>query len=101
MKDLYRENKQLKTVVITLHEKKLMNFNAKKYYIKVRLRYNNAFLNNFLKKNNRYYIFIIKINIMKIVININKRYLNMKNFHDFKKKSSEVKRLTYISLYEV
>ena len=37
-----------------------MNFDTKKYYIKVRLRYNNAFFINFLKENNRYYIFIIK-----------------------------------------
>ena len=64
-----------------------MNFDSKKHYIKVRSRYNNAFFINLLEKNNRYYIFIIKINVtnMKIVININKHYSNIKNFKDFKK----------------
>ena len=52
--------------------------------MKVRLRYNNVFLINLLKENNRHYIFIIKINVAKIVININKHYLNMKNFENFK-----------------
>ena len=62
-----------------------MNFNAKKHYIKIRSRYNNAFLFNLLKKN-RHYIFIIKINVinMRIVININKHYSKVKNFYNFK-----------------
>ena len=64
-----------------------MNFDAKKYYIKIRSRYNNAFFINFLKKSNRYYTFIIKTNVTntKIIININKHYSNVKNFEDFKK----------------
>ena len=62
-----------------------MNFDAKKHYIKIYLRYNNVFFINFLKKNNRYYTFIIKTNIIKIVININKYYSNVKNFEGFKK----------------
>ena len=33
-----------------------MNFNAKKYYIKIRSRYNNAFLFNLLKKKSTLYI---------------------------------------------
>ena len=63
-----------------------MNFNAKKYYIKIRSRYNNASLINLLKKN-RHYIFITKINITstRIVTNINKHYSNVKNFKSFKK----------------
>ena len=37
IKDLYRENKQLKIIAATSHEKELVNFDAKKHYIKVRL----------------------------------------------------------------
>ena len=64
-----------------------MNFDAKKHYIKIRSRYNNAFFINLLKKNNRYYTSAIKINVTntKIIININKHDSNVKNFKDFKK----------------
>ena len=63
-----------------------MNFDVKKHYIKVRSRYNNVFLINFLEKNNRHYISVIRINVIntKIVININKHYSNVKNFENFK-----------------
>ena len=64
-----------------------MNFDAKKHHIKIRSRYNNASLFNFLKKNNRHYTPIIKTNVTntKTVININKYYSNVKNFENFKK----------------
>ena len=52
MKNLYRENKQFKIIITTSHEEKLINFDAKKHYIKVRLRYNNVFLINLLKESN-------------------------------------------------
>ena len=63
-----------------------MNFDAKKHYIKIRSRYNNASFINLLKKKNRYYIFIIETSVtnMKIIININKYYSNVKNFKSFK-----------------
>ena len=85
-KNLYRENEQFKTAVTTLYEKKLINFDVKEYYIKVRLHYNNVFFINLLKESNRHYTFIIKINVMnmRIVININKHYSNVKNFENFK-----------------
>ena len=86
VENLYRENKQFKVVAMTLYKEKLINFDAKKYHVKVRSRYNSAFLINLLKRNNRYYIFVIKINVinMKIVININKHYSNVENFEGFK-----------------
>ena len=87
-KDLYRENKQFKVAIVIMqqsHEKKLMDFDAKEHYMKVYSRYNNAFFINLLKKKNRYYTFIIKINVTRIVININKYYSNVKNFKSFKK----------------
>ena len=62
-----------------------MNFDAKKYHIKVRSRYDNVFLINFLKESNRHYTFITKINVTRIVININKHYSNVNNFEGFKK----------------
>ena len=69
------------------YKKKLINFDAKKHYIKVRSRYDNASLINLLKKNNRHYTFIIKTNVTntKIIISINKHYPNIKNFENFKK----------------
>ena len=71
---------------MTLYEEKLMNFDTKKHYIKIHLRYNNVFFINLLKENNRHYTFIIKTNVtnMRIVININKHYSNVKNFESFK-----------------
>ena len=64
-----------------------MNFDAKKHYVKIYSHHDNAFLFNLLKKSNRHYISAIKINVtnMRIVININKHYLNVKNFEDYKK----------------
>ena len=55
--------------------------------MKVRSRYNNVFFINLLKKSNRHYIFVIKINVtnIKIIININKHYSNVENFENFKK----------------
>ena len=62
-----------------------MNFDAEEYYVKIRLRYNNVSLINLLEKNNRHYTFVTKIDVIKIVININKHYSNVENFEDFKK----------------
>ena len=63
-----------------------MNFDAKEYHIKVRLRYDNISLINLLGENNRHYTFVIEINVtnMGIVININKHYSNVENFEGFK-----------------
>ena len=64
-----------------------MNFDAEKYYVKIRSRHNNVSFINLLKENNRYYTFVIKTDVTntRIVININKHYSNVKNFKGFKK----------------
>ena len=67
------------------------DFDVDIYYTKIRFRYDFVLFNNF-KKNNRYYISIIKIkmrikviNRIRINININKRYLDVLNFYNSEK----------------
>ena len=67
------------------------NFDVNIHYVKIRFYHDFVLFNN-LKKNNRHYILIIKIkmrikiiNRIKINVNINKRYFDILNFHNFEK----------------